>query len=154
MSFSTFNNFENAKKIDNLKKDVISSKGDIEEIYEELQEGHVYSTDEKQVGVWIDGSPIYEKTVYSDTILYTLTANQWVITDISASDISRLVTITAYGANASIMALLGRLSDGVIQLQTFRDSVSVYGLTYTYIKSDALTLSLGSEDFPDVGGED
>ena len=51
------------------------------------QPTHIYSTDEHKVGVWIDGSTIYEKTYKIDnptsttspTILITLTNNENVI---------------------------------------------------------------------------
>jgi len=34
----------------------------IDELHDEIEIGNIYSTDEKKVGEWIDGKPIYEKT--------------------------------------------------------------------------------------------
>lgn len=35
----------------------------VDEIFGKIEEGHIYSTDEKVVGKWIDGKDIYEKTI-------------------------------------------------------------------------------------------
>lgn len=50
-----------------------------------------YSTDEQVVGRWIDGKPIYKKTISTNT---STTANQWIyITEIISNNIKNFVKI-------------------------------------------------------------
>lgn len=52
----------NTQAIDGLTNDVSELKDKV---------NHVYSTEEKEVGTWIDGKPIFEKTYYSNNTSYT-----------------------------------------------------------------------------------
>lgn len=33
---------------------------------------NVYSTEEKEIGIWIDGKPLYRRTIFSDTSTGTI----------------------------------------------------------------------------------
>lgn len=54
------------------------------------QTWHVYSTTEKVVGKWIDNSDVYEKTI-KITSSISLSANTWISTGISATNISMVL---------------------------------------------------------------
>lgn len=56
---------------------------------------HHYSTDEQVVGTWIDGSTLYEKTFYSDTIISYDSASAVTLNDTIPSNIE-VVDIQAY----------------------------------------------------------
>ena len=70
----------------------------VPEGYEEVPDPSVYSTEEKVIGTWIDGKPIYRKTFYltgsnSSTSITSLNTDKvWV--DVSASYITWQVTST------------------------------------------------------------
>ena len=52
--------------------------------------GHTYSTDEQVVGTWIDGSPVYERTVVA---IGDMTQNAWTaIVDASSWNIGTVVS--------------------------------------------------------------
>lgn len=83
----------------------------------------IYSLEEREIGVWTDGKPLYQKVfdLGSDT---TISYNSWTLTTISLSGIERLVEIfcgnstgTAYYGD-----LLGGNNNGYLQLQTPRNN--------------------------------
>lgn len=55
--------------------------------------GHKYSTDERIVGTWIDGKPIYEKTISNINISVTSTTKTYTIQDLSSISIENLINI-------------------------------------------------------------
>lgn len=108
----------------------------IDELHDEIEIGNIYTTDEKKVGEWIDGKPIYEKTVmFSSSI--TATGNTWKATHIDNTNINKI--IKAFGLSISnsfpIAMSIGNVSDG-LQLMHFRNSEVVFdGLIYQYTKT-------------------
>ena len=83
-----------------------------------------YSTNEKAVGVWIDGSTIYEKTYELQSEL-EVSNTSWTATTIDASSISRIVGVEILGtANYQGSALANKTSGNLIQLQTTRNSTA------------------------------
>ncbi len=55
--------------------------------------GHKYSTNEHIVGTWIDGKPIYEKTISNINISATSTTKTYTIQDLSSISIENLINI-------------------------------------------------------------
>ena len=63
---------------------------------------HIYSTDEQKVGVWIDGSTIYEKTI-TGTITVTTQNRTWYQL-ISSSDMTNVLKVNKiWVANGSYL---------------------------------------------------
>lgn len=56
------------KEIANLQEAVTTAQNDIDALETKVNSGHVYSTEEKVVGTWIDGKPIYEISYYITNI--------------------------------------------------------------------------------------
>lgn len=52
------------KEISDLQGAVTTTQSEIDALETKVNSGIVYSTDEQVVGTWIDGRPLYEKTVY------------------------------------------------------------------------------------------
>ena len=96
---------------------------------------HHYSTDEQVIGTWIDGSTIYEKTfVFSSTL--SCTSNAWTNTDISSSNIGRIVSVSCFTNSGSLFDFIGanRDSTNYVQLFNVRSSaipVDIVTLRYT-----------------------
>lgn len=60
--------------------------------------GHDYSTMEQVVGTWIDGKPLYEKTVYLSSLSYD---TSWHSVAHNISNIKRIVDYSCIGSNNS-----------------------------------------------------
>lgn len=105
----------------------------------ELNKGEleVYSTAEKQVGVWIDGKPIYRKAYDLGSNL-SLPSNTWKATNISKSGMSFLVDCRAYSLEGSYLAVYGALdvdNNYVSLLNSRTNSTSARYVLLEYTKS-------------------
>ena len=107
--------------------------------------GQNYSTDERIVGTWIDGSPIYEKSYFSDNIQYP-TANVYKPL-LNIPDIDRVISIegvvtnsahTNYRNLTSMSGLNNSLSSWLIF-----DKATTYGAAYTLYFSSQDTWATG-----------
>ena len=56
---------------------------------------HEYSTEEKVVGKWIDGKPIYEITYYNETPVKSHTYNDFISTGIILNNIDNIININS-----------------------------------------------------------
>lgn len=93
----------------------------------------IYSTEEREVGVWTDGKPLYEKTIdLGNTV--SISYNSWTLLDYDISNIETLVYCNTpnYG---NLMA--GKNPNGQLQCQTARnnDTVTSRYLTLHYTKT-------------------
>ena len=101
----------------------------------------IYSTEEREIGVWTDGKPLYEKTfdLGSDT---DISYNSWTETTISWQTISveRLVGAKGFTSSGGTFAgtlLASKKSNGKVEIQTPRNNFNsgVRYLTLQYTKS-------------------
>ena len=60
-----------------------------------ISQQHEYSTEEKVVGKWIDGKPIYEISYYNKTPVLSSTYNDFVSTGIILNNIDNIININA-----------------------------------------------------------
>ena len=95
-----------------------------------------YSTDEKVIGTWIDGSTIYEKT-YSGLSIQAPTKLEWAGTGISKANISEII-------NGTIRDIYGQKLDGCIGflnnnteigIATILDNRTITSITIQYTKT-------------------
>lgn len=67
--------------------------------------GHTYSTTEQEIGTWVDGSTIYEKTYNTNLVL---TNGTWVVVDSTQTNIQLISALTICGdvleSQISVMA--------------------------------------------------
>ena len=71
--------------------------GNVEDALNSLYAARIptnYSTEEKVVGTWIDGKPIYQRTFTNVTFPYTATT--WLATSITSSDLSNLEKLISW----------------------------------------------------------
>ena len=98
-----------------------------------------YSTDEKVVGTWIDGSTIYEITD-EFTSAITINSGAWANTEIANANINRIIDITAYSSTGTLWRCLGGnrdIGDYVQILNTRSSAISVSAVTIRYTKSSS-----------------
>ena len=96
----------------------------------------IYSTEEREIGVWTDGKPLYQNTwIFSSTLLCI--TNTWVDTDISNSSFDKIVkSICANAAGTVYDCFAGNCNanSGYIQLLNTRNTntgIDVLTLQYT-----------------------
>lgn len=96
---------------------------------------HVYSTEEKNVGEWIDGKNIYEKTiVLSEEI--SLPSNTW--TDVLSNfGIERIIDVKCMNTSSASLAISATISYlNNIQLLNYRNgTVGVRYIVLQYTKT-------------------
>ena len=78
-------------------------------------ESHTYSTIEHEVGVWIDGSTIYEKTIYVETVNVAPSVDQTIESNFVGNNI-----ISSLGYNIARSGSIYSIPDG--RLRVFIDS--------------------------------
>ena len=75
------------KEISDLQDAVTKAQSDIDALETKVNNGHVYSTEEKVVGTWIDGTTAYERTFALDN-----PANELVLLE----NVNHLITQTGH----------------------------------------------------------
>lgn len=63
-----------------------------------IQNGDCYSTEERMIGCWTDGKPIYQKTIHIPNIQYD---GNWHITQVNVNNYERLVNVFGTMVNTS-----------------------------------------------------
>lgn len=107
-----------------------------DEIGDAAEEQSTYSTDERVVGKWIDGSDIYEKT-FNKSI--TLGVQEWTNTSETIENIKQLISVDAYYSNSgAYWCVSGRVLNNTVELLSFRSSgTPITDFTVRYTKTTA-----------------
>ena len=95
-----------------------------------------YSTTEKIIGTWIDGKPIWQKTIDLGSNITVGNGDTWTRTSISATSIDKYVHVVGIHANGTYFPLMASTQDNVISLLTGRNvtTADVRYLTVQYTK--------------------
>lgn len=109
----------------------------------------IYSTEEREVGVWIDNKPLYAKS-FTLSSQITVSASSWTNTDLSLSDVEKFVNGYAISDDGTFQgSVVVNKSNDVIQLQSTRSSASyVKYLTVFYTKTTDVA---GSASYTTLG---
>jgi hypothetical protein len=90
-----------------------------------------YSTDEKIVGTWIDGSTVYEKTIVLSSELQ-IGANSWEATSEPNSGMDTLVDIVALSSTGTVYVVFGAIDTGdYVRLYNVRSNAEIRVKTFT-----------------------
>ena len=76
---------------------VTTAQNDINTLETKVNSGHVYSTDEKVVGKWIDGRNVYEKTWKVDNVTVN---NNWDVTNTYFENIAFVTSACLYDTDS------------------------------------------------------
>lgn len=109
----------------------------IDELNTKLTTGHVYSTTEKVIGKWTDGSDLYEKVTIFDT--FTTGANSLELGLTNVKEILKMNIMAEVGSGIGYKP--------VPALYLSAQSLTEYGIAcdgYT-VSSDTLAVTLGSQ---------
>ena len=100
---------------------------------EPLVQPIIYSEEEREVGVWTDGKPLYERTfVFSSEVV--VNQGTWVNTNIDGTGIDNIINVICRSGGASFGMLGARNNNNIIQLYS-PTTVGVYGTTLQYTKT-------------------
>ena len=102
-----------------------------------MSEGSNYSTDEQVVGTWVDGKPIYQKTIFFNPVMY-VSSTAWSATTEDVSNIENIISGEGYSVDGTRQSRpMCLFLDGVLKIMSGRDNVgsdSISGVTYRYTK--------------------
>ena len=103
-----------------------------------MDAGCNYSTDEQVVGTWVDGKPIYQKTIFFNPVMY-VSSTAWSATNEDVSNIENIISGEGYSVDGSRQSRpMCLFLDGVLKIMSGRDNVgsdSISGVTYRYTKT-------------------
>lgn len=103
-----------------------------------MDAGHNYSTDEQVVGTWVDGKPIYQKTILFNPVMY-VSSTAWSATNEDVSNVENIISGEGYSVDGSRQSRpMCLFLDGVLKIMSGRDNVgsdSISGVTYRYTKT-------------------
>lgn len=103
-----------------------------------MDAGHNYSTDEQVIGTWIDGKPIYQKTIFFNPVMY-VSSTAWSATNEDVSNVENIISGEGYSVDGSRQSRpMCLFLDGVLKIMSGRDDVgsdSISGVTYRYTKT-------------------
>lgn len=109
-----------------------------------------YSTEEKVIGTWIDGKPLYQKTYYLSSPL-TISKDTWVqIQGISIADIDRAISTICANERGQFDCVISDLKSSPIELWNTRSAdISIDSITCQYTKTTdtAYTVPIGYSDY-------
>lgn len=119
-----------------IQASVSTVQNEISNLENKVNSGHVYSTDEKVVGKWIDGRNIYEKTWQIDNVTAT---NNWDVTNEYFANIAFVTSAFLYDTdseNTRCVAVSSRkLTSTSIRFYTGSDWASIDTYTLQYVKT-------------------
>ena len=98
----------------------------------------IYSFEEREIGVWTDGKPLYQKTYTVPTSSAEISYNSWTNTDIDVSFVGTMVKAFGIALDGSFQGdFLAWNDNGTLKLQSGRNGHKAYAntLTIQYTKS-------------------
>lgn len=97
----------------------------------------IYSTEEREIGVWTDGKPLYQKTYVFETELI-LVSNIWTYTDIPNTGIDKIISFEAMNNSGTNLGFLGVNRDsyetgtiGILNTRNTNTPCKIFTIQYT-----------------------
>lgn len=105
----------------------------------------LYSTDEKMIGRWIDGKPLYQKTFTG--LNYGSTKNAWSDSGVSLTNCSDLIRVECVRSSDSAnIAMSFRMNGNNIQYYAFEGFPGIDTMTVQYTKTTDSAVGIGSSN--------
>lgn len=113
----------------------------IKDLNDESVQGYpplIYSLEEREIGVWADGKPLYQKTWEFDSSL-TVTSNTWTNSPIKVSDFNfeNIVSVIGFNVDGTFFGFLGANHDQTFVqiIQTRNTQITLKNVTFQYTKT-------------------
>ena len=96
----------------------------------------IYSEDEREIGVWTDGKPLYEKTIIFDNAIIVY-YNQWATTTVEQNNIDLIVKLEALdNSGFAVSGLMTKFSNNLMCLNSYTSNgVSIKTVIIYYTKT-------------------
>ena len=131
------------KEISDLQASVSEMQSSVTTVQEEItnlenkvNSGHVYSTEEKVVGAWLDGRVIYEKTWVIEN---TTAPSNWDVTNPYFENIAFVTSASLYDTDSDstryVSVSTRKLTSTSIRFYTNSDWGSIDAYTLQYVKT-------------------
>jgi len=155
MSVQNPNRVVTKQDLADFYEDILPYLGGMPEMLaNKFSKGDLYSTDEKMIGQWIDGKPLYQKTFSipsqsSDSANYTLSnyiQNADVITNIDGMLPSVGVEVGYYWSSNNLLTVQAVASENIFSVLAPTQKANFpLVLTFKYTKSTDSAISIGSD---------
>lgn len=118
-----------------------------EMVANKFSKGDLYSTEERMIGQWVDGKPVYQKTVeFSSNI--SIPADNWADTPINSNDIENIISVKLYmnaichnGGSAKINTSTSKIS----LLYPVAKTVNKCTIQYTKTTDSPISIGLDTD---------
>jgi len=108
----------------------------------------IYSTEEREIGVWTDGKPLYEITLDKHTSPITVNAQTWTAFDSFATAIKIInafaISVDANGEISSAYSVNAICENGYIKIMQMRSVPDAFGYVTIYYTKDSDTAGSGT----------
>ena len=118
-----------------------------EMVANKFSKGDLYSTDEKMIGQWIDGKPLYAKTFVLATPI-SINANKWGdVVDITSLYVDELVEVSqARQATGNyLFSIFWNIENNILKAFAPSNNQSIKRFTIKYTKTTDSAISIGSD---------
>lgn len=96
----------------------------------------IYSLEEREIGVWIDGRPLYQKVITFSRISNSPSKRWYNVADVSSLSINHLVTCVLYNSNyRPWYEYYTNIQDGYLKIYSANDSWSANAALIQYTKT-------------------
>lgn len=115
-----------------------------------ILDAQIYSTEEREVGVWFDNKPLYSR-VFDLGSDVQVSYNSFTDTSIDASDMEKVVDAKGfYSTGATAYNVMGNINNNIIRLQTDRNGVAA-SIRYVLLFYTKTTDTAGSGGYQAYG---
>lgn len=128
--------------------DVYPQAGELVSIVNAFNRGDIYSTEERMIGQWIDGKPLYAKTFVLDTPV-TISSGKWGnIVSIASLNIDELVEVSQARQSGNNYLFSIFWDNDATNLKAYAPSnnLSIQRFIIKYTKTTDTAISIGSEN--------
>ena len=109
----------------------------------------IYSTEEREIGVWIDGRPLYQKVITFSPMSNSPSKRWYNVADVSSLSINHLVTCVLYNGNyRPWYEYYAEVQDGYLKIYSANDS---WGANAALIQYTKITDTPGSGKWTSTG---
>ena len=146
MSLSNPNKVVTEERLNEYHNAILPYLGGMPDILaNKFSRADLYSTDEKMIGRWIDGKPIYQKT-FTFPSQVTLNSNSWYVTNFDGSDIEHTISAFVYfDAGGMVFPVYSDIDNNKIELLQTRSAAmtGTGGFVLQYTKTTDSPVEIG-----------
>lgn len=119
--------------------------GQVPPVFNKFSKSDLYSTDEKIIGRWIDGKPLYQKTI-EFTNAIAVPSSDWLDSGITVSNGGTVVdSVAMYGTSNTVPWVTAKISSNKLYLNSAVNGSNINKITVKYTKTTDSPVSVGND---------